>query len=132
MQAVYLIRQSPFVGIGLDAFPRIGPFVWPNSPSQPGPAFNHAHNLFLQIALDTGLFGLAAFVALWFDAIRATLSIWRTKVDTHLAIGILAAFAVVFVHGLGDVVVWGTAKSSVVLWILFALAFGFDKVRESV
>jgi putative inorganic carbon (hco3(-)) transporter len=132
MQAIFLIRQSPFFGIGLDAIPRIGPYAWPNSPSQPGASFNHAHNLFLQIALDTGVFGLAAFVALWLAAVRSILRAWRSKIDVHLAIGILAAFAVLFVHGLGDVIVWGTAKSSAVLWILFALAFAFDKVRESV
>ncbi len=128
IQAIYLIRASPFVGIGLGAYPRIAPYAWPYSPAQPGLIVTHAHNLFLQVALDTGILGLAAFVVVMLLAMRSAWNAYRSDAARHLAIGALAAFAVLWVHGMGDVVVWGT-KSSIVLWILLALAIGFDKIR---
>ncbi len=130
-QAVYLIRQSPWVGIGLGAYSRIAPYAWPYSPSQPASLIApHAHNLFLQVALDTGILGLAAFVALLIAALASAWRTFRRRSERDLAIGVMAALTVVIVHGFGDTIVWGTAKSSVVLWILLALAVGFDKVRK--
>lgn len=116
VQSLALIRESPFWGNGLGAFSRTIEYI------------NHSHNLFIQVALDTGVIGLAAFVAIWLVAIRAVLQNWRAQ--RHWANGILASFAVLFVHGLGDVIVWGTAKSSVVLWIVFALALTLDARRN--
>jgi putative inorganic carbon (HCO3(-)) transporter len=115
-EAVLLIRQAPLWGIGLGAYPRVSAHALP-----------HAHNLFLQIALDTGVIGLAAFLGVVGVAMRAAWSSYRAKLNRHLAIGVLAAFVVLMVHGLGDVIVWGTAKASIVLWILLALAMGLDE-----
>ncbi len=130
-QAVYLIRQSPWVGIGLGAYSRIAPYTWPYSPSQPASLIApHAHNLFLQVALDTGILGLTAFIVLLMTSLASAWRAFRRRVERDLAIGVMAALTVVIVHGFGDTIVWGTAKSSMVLWILLALAVGFDKVRK--
>ncbi len=123
-QSIHLIRESPWVGVGLNAYVRIAPTAWPHTPATPGIAPTHAHNLLLQVALDTGVCGVAAFATLLLYAWRATWRAYRADAEKHLAIGVLAAFVVVLAHGLGDVAMWGTAKSSVVLWLLLALAFG--------
>lgn len=132
MQAILLLRQSPLVGIGLGAYPRVAPYALPFSASAPGTVQPHAHNLFIQIALDTGILGLVTFLALLFGALRPLWRAYRLRFERDLAIAALAAFVVVVVHGLGDTIVWGTAKSSVVLWILFALAVSFDKLDKAV
>lgn len=131
-QATYLIRQAPLAGIGLGAYPRVAPYAFPNSPQQPGSAPNHAHNLFFQVALDTGVFGAVAFIALLFFAMHSVWRAYRAKIERHLAIGLLAAFVVLLVHGLGDTVVWGTAKTGLILWVLVALGISFDKVKNVV
>jgi putative inorganic carbon (hco3(-)) transporter len=118
MEAATLVRESPWVGIGLNAYAYQS-------------RYPHVHNLFLQIALDTGILGLAAFAAFLCYAIRSGWNAYHLNIERHLAIGILAAITVLLVHGLGDVIVWGTSKSSLVLWMVLSLAFGFDKVRES-
>ncbi len=127
-QAIYLIRESPLLGIGLGAWKTISPYVWPYSAAQPGRVFNHAHNLFLQVALDTGLVGLAAFGVLLALGVRNAWQAYRSNFQRPLAIGLLAAFAVLLVHGLGDVIVWGTAKSGIVLWILLSLSYGLEQI----
>jgi putative inorganic carbon (HCO3(-)) transporter len=110
-EAMTLIRESPWVGIGLNAYAYRSPYP-------------HVHNLFLQIALDTGVLGLMAFVALLCAAFRSAWNAYRMNVERHLAIGILAALTILLVHGLGDVIMWGTSKSSLVLWMALSLAFG--------
>jgi putative inorganic carbon (HCO3(-)) transporter len=119
VDAATLVRESPWVGIGLNAYAYQSPYP-------------HVHNLFLQIALDTGIPGLAAFATLLCYAIRSAWNANRMNIERQLAIGILAAITVLLVHGLGDVIVWGTSKASLVLWMVLSLAFGFDKVRQKV
>lgn len=132
IQAAYLIRQSPLVGIGLGAYPRIAPYAFPNSPQQPGLAPNHAHDLFFQVALDTGVFGAVSFIAVVLFAMHSVWRGYRLRIGRDLAIGLLAAFAVLLMHGLGDTVVWGTAKTGLILWVLVALGISFDKVTNVV
>ncbi len=132
IQAAYLIRQAPLAGIGLGVYPRIAPYAFPNSLQQPGMAPNHAHNFFFQVALDTGVFGAVALVALLLFAMHSAWRGYRARIQRDLAIGILAAFVVLLVHGLGDTIVWGTAKTSLILWVLLALGISFDKVQDVV
>jgi putative inorganic carbon (HCO3(-)) transporter len=131
MQGLYLVRESPLVGIGLGAYPRVAPYVLPHSVDQPGSSQPHVHDLFLQIALDTGIVGLAAFVVLLALAFRSAWYAYHARIERHLAIGVLSALVAVIAHGVGDTIVWGTAKPSVFLWILLCLAFGFEKIREA-
>ncbi len=130
-QAVLLIRQFPLVGIGLGAYPRVAPYVSPYSPSHPGLVAPHAHNVFLQVGLDTGIPGLAAFIVLLIAALWAAWRSYWAGIERHLAIALLAALGVVIAHGFGDTIVWGTAKSSLVLWILLCLALGLDRVSAA-
>jgi O-antigen ligase len=124
-QAAYLIRQAPLTGIGLGAYSQIAPYEFPYSAQQPGPSPNHVHNLFFQVALDTGVFGAVAFIALVLYAVHSTWRAYRANFERDLAIGLLAAFVVLLVHGLGDTIVWGTAKASIILWVLLGLGISF-------
>jgi len=58
-RALAMIRDLPYTGIGLDAFPTVQWNFYPGVLLGPEP---HAHNLFLQVALDLGLPGLLAFL----------------------------------------------------------------------
>ncbi len=64
----------------------------------------HAHNYFLNIAAETGLVGLGAYVLLWlaafwqgWRAIRATRGLWR-----GIAAGLLGTLVALSVHNLFD------------------------------
>lgn len=128
VQSLYLIRANPVWGIGLGAYPRVAPYAWPYSPANPSQVQNHTHNLFLQVALDTGVLGSAAFIVLVVLAAAQAWKAYRGGLERSLAIGILASLVVLVVHGFGDVVVWGTSKPSVIWWMLLALALGLNRV----
>lgn len=131
-QAALLIRASPFFGIGLGAYPRIAPFTFPYSPQDPGPSPNHVHNTFFQVALDTGVAGAVSFIALLFSGIYFAWRAYRAGIERDTAIALLAAFTIVLVHGLGDTIVWGTAKTGLFFWILQGVGISFDKASKVV
>lgn len=113
--ALETIRAFAFTGTGLGAFRAAGPRLFPiNVP--PETDFAHAHSQLLQTALDVGLPGLVAYVALLLVA--ATVG-WRVAV-THrtlrpFALGLLAGLAGLHVYGLTDALALG-AKPGVLLW----------------
>lgn len=126
-QAVQLITQAPLAGIGLGSYPQIAPYAWPHSISQPGLMEPHADNMFLQVALDTGIPGMAAFIVLLAVAFHTLWHAYQAGVEPRLAMATLMALLVVVFHGLGDTIVWD-AKPSIVLWMLLGLAFSFERI----
>jgi len=64
-RAQYAIADFPFTGPGLDAFQYVMPVMYPLFQAPPGAVVPHAHNEFLQVALDLGLPGLVAWLALY-------------------------------------------------------------------
>ncbi len=131
-QAASLIRSSPFFGIGLGAFPRVASVTAPYSPENPGPSPNHAHNTFFQVGLDTGVPGAVAFIALLFSGVYFAWRAYRAGIERDAAIALLAAYAVLIAHGMGDTVVWGTAKTGLTFWVLQSLGISFDKASKVV
>ncbi len=131
LQGLYLIRQSPITGIGMGAYPIIAPFAWPYSAASPGVSTTHVHNLFLQVALDAGALGFGAFAVMLLIVARSAWQSRRVGHAGHLPSAMLAALVVVIIHGLGDVIVWGTAKSSIVLWVLLGLGIGLGRVLDT-
>lgn len=130
-QAIYLMHQSAVWGIGFGAYPRIAPFAPPHSLSKPGPILEHAHNLFLQVALDTGVIGLSAFLgivglSMW--------TAWKAKKQLllkHLAHGLLAAWAVVVSHGMFDATLWCT-RPGALFWILVGLSLSLAPMHPAI
>lgn len=114
-EALTVLRQSPILGAGLGVQPVIE-----------NQTFNHVHNLFLQVGWDMGLIGITCLVVVLALAIVALWQTYGLHRERALAIALLSAFSILFVHSIGDVVVWGS-KGSVVLWLMLGLALVFDK-----
>jgi exopolysaccharide production protein ExoQ len=75
-QVVHFIRQRPLIGFGYDAFWRgmIGPSLQVDAAVHF--VVEHAHNGFLEIALELGVAGLAIFLISWLLAWRRLMSFW--------------------------------------------------------
>jgi O-antigen ligase len=86
----------------------------------------NAHNLWLQVGLDTGLVGLLSFIAFWVVLAVIVFGAYRAGHGRDLAIGVLAALAVMAVQEWGESDYWGY-KASFVMWYVFGLALLFDK-----
>ncbi len=123
-RALYGIQDFSFTGMGLGTFRQIVHLLYPLFTISPDYDIGHAHNFFLQTALDFGLPGLIALLAILLLAVRQALHLWRAPApgDRFLALGALAALLGSALYGLGDAVAMG-AKPHFLFWYLLALLF---------
>ncbi len=133
-RALYMIQDFPFTGIGLGTFPQVAAVLYPFFLIPPHAKVPHAHNLFLQVAVDLGLPGLVAYLALWLGCLvvawRAYLTA-RRKEKAALAAGLGTSLAVMGLHGLVDAVTWGT-RPAVVAWAIMGMAAALGASPEVV
>jgi putative inorganic carbon (hco3(-)) transporter len=125
-RAIYMVQDFPFTGIGMGSFTEVADRLYPFFLYAPG-SVEHAHNLFLQVAVDLGLPGLLAWLAILlgcsFAAWRAYRS-GRRVGDPWLAglgASLLAIQAALVVHGLTDAVTWGMVRPAPLVWLVWAV-----------
>jgi len=119
-RALAMVRAMPWTGIGLDTFPLIQSYFFPGYAIGPEP---HAHNLYLQVALDMGVWGLLALLWLLVAFARMERRAYRRSGDAATRVwlvGLAAAVLSFAASGLVDTL-WA-AKPSVLLWVLLGMA----------
>lgn len=123
-RALYGIQDFPITGLGMNNFRRVVHILYPLFLISPDQEVAHAHNNLLQPALDLGLPGLIAYLAIYFGASAMTFQVWRGSDDfwyRTLALGIGASLLGYFIYGLTDTVALG-AKPGFLFWLLLGLA----------
>jgi putative inorganic carbon (hco3(-)) transporter len=130
-RALYAIQDFPFTGCGLGVFRQVVHVLYPLFLIGPDVDIAHAHNVFLQVALDVGLPGLIAYLALVGTALWV---VWRVAQGSAgpyrwLALGIVGSLVAFHVYGLTDTVALG-AKPGVAFWVLLALAAGVWSISQ--
>jgi putative inorganic carbon (HCO3(-)) transporter len=123
-----MIQDFPLTGIGMGSFGKLADRLFPFFSYQAG-KIPHAHNIFLQLAVDLGIPGLVAWLAAWllvgvtawqlYQAGRAAQDSWRAGLGAAL----LSSQAALVVHGLLDSVTWGMVQPAPLVWLLWGLAF---------
>jgi len=149
-RAIYAIQDFAFTGMGMNTFRHIVHVLYPLytvSPDVPVKDIGHAHNEFLQSALDLGIPGMIAFIGLnilafWmlFSNIKLlkrrshrpinSRTILNREFYYAISLGLLAGFFAHFLFGITDAIALG-AKPGVVFWIMLSLTTGiFMKVQK--
>ena len=124
--AATAIADFPFTGVGLGAFRQVVFRLYP-LPPWPDYDLGHAHNIFLQTALDTGLPGLVAYLAVLFVAAAVGWRVARRDPGFRaVSLGLLAGLVALHVFGLADALVLG-AKPAVVFWFALGLLAAMNK-----
>ena len=122
-RALWAIADFPLTGTGLDMFRRLaGPsyplFVFPH-----GHDVGHAHNTYLQVALDLGLPGLVCYLALLGTVLVAGWQSHKRACDrlvSTVALGGTAGLATHAAWGMADALPLGT-RADFFWWVLLAL-----------
>lgn len=130
-----MILDMPFTGVGLNNFPIMTQSFYPTNfrvgEGNPTTAMiPHAHNLFLQTALDLGLVGLGAFVALLILAAHRGLAAAEDSIQRPLAVGLVLGLLAHLSYGLTDAVALG-AKPSPALWAVLGLLVSIGAMVHS-
>jgi putative inorganic carbon (HCO3(-)) transporter len=130
-RALYAIQDFPFTGCGLGTFRRVVHILYPLFLTSPDFDIAHAHNIFLQTALDLGLPGLIAYLALLGIA-GATC--WRCARHSDplvraTALGLAAGLVGLHVYGLADALALGS-KPGVAFWFALGLIAALPRIAR--
>ena len=125
--AAVAIGDFPFTGTGLGTFRRVAPRLYPlNVPFTYD--ISHAHNIFGQVALDVGLPGLVAYVALLLLAAVMGWQVARQDEELRpLAIGLVTGLIALHLYGLTDALALGS-KTSLLFWLILGNLTAMKKV----
>ena len=140
-RAIYAIQDFPFTGMGMNTFREVVHVLYPLFLIPPDIDIAHAHNEFLQAALDLGIPGLIAFIALYIGAFWMLRQIWQSAsaatlqppasnlqpptsnlqlLTRPLVLGLGGGLFAHLVYGLTDAVALG-AKPGILFWMLLGL-----------
>jgi putative inorganic carbon (HCO3(-)) transporter len=125
-RGLYLVRDFPLTGAGMGAYGPLVDRLYPFFLEPPG-SIPHAHNLFLQVAVDLGLPGLLAWLVVVVGVLVGAWRVWqagRRRSDAlalRLGAGLLACLAAMAVHGITDAVVWTMVRSAPLVWAVFGM-----------
>lgn len=120
--ALWMIKDRPLLGQGLNTFMANYVAYWVGGEIAP----RYAHNCFLQVAAETGLIGLTAF--LWFLGsviVRQVQALRRLVSDeSALLCGIFGALAGFLVQSAVDTNFY-VIRQAALFWVLAGFGFGF-------
>lgn len=126
--ALSMIKEHPFLGHGPGSFQILYPEYMPEVPEETKEKFyppyghKHAHNIFLHLGAEAGVFTLLAITWLFVAAFK-----WGWKVFQHtemqwsriLVLGLLACMIDFVIHGMVDYTLAG--KTGYLLWFYLGL-----------
>ncbi len=125
-QALQIIRAFPWTGIGLGTYRRLAQHLYPSPylATYPQTVFD-AHQMLLQVAVDLGLGGLIAYLALVGIALKAT---WQnvevsSPLKRSVAIGTFSSLVGLHLYGLLNSMTMGS-KPGLLFWFILALIGG--------
>ena len=124
-RAIYAIQDFPFTGVGIGAFRRVMPVLYPLFSAAPDFDVGHAHNHILNAALDLGIPGLIAYLALWLGTALMARQALRTTTDDGLAtltLGLSGGMVAFFTYSFTDTQGLGS-KPNLLMWLVFGLIF---------
>jgi len=123
-RALHGIADQPLTGMGLAAFDQIAREPYPLAGFIPGD-IHHAHNLFLQTALDFGLPGMILLLAIVVLAASSIIGLYSAVPPegqlSVWAVAMLGCFVACLLYNLFDALTLG-ARPAVALWFLLGLA----------
>jgi len=118
-EAVDIIRDYPLGGVGL------GNYAHAVDPSSADRSSIYAHNLFLDIAAETGILSAAVFLFL------IVFSIWRNiKNNNIISLGLASGLGAFFVHSIFDTALW-SPQVMVVFLTIVAIGLNVSSKRKA-
>lgn len=128
-----MIRRHPLTGLGVNTYMKNYRF-YKESPEYRGVVtsdYMYAHNNFLQMAAETGLAGLSAFLWLLCALFRTTAGIYRTSRDPFLktaGLGLIACSIAFLVNGLTESSLY-YPRAAPIFWFIAGIALSLARVE---
>jgi putative inorganic carbon (HCO3(-)) transporter len=129
-KALYDIQNVPFTGMGMNAFRKVMPVLYPTFLTSPDFDVAHAHNDLLQAALDLGLPGLIAYLSICLVVAALLVRVYRRGGEPTyrgMAGALGAGLIAHFVFSMTDAIALG-AKVGVLFWLTLALVVALHRL----
>lgn len=131
---INMIAKHPFVGIGINTFSSSyskyrDAEVEATNPTADG---YYAHNNFLHMAGEVGLFGLGAFLVFLFLVLKRVWVAFRKSPDPFLrglAISVFAAIIAYLINGLTETSLY-YSRIVMVFWFILGIGLALDRVTN--
>lgn len=132
---INMIKRHPFIGVGINTFSRnYGKYKLESAEKYTHtPDTIYAHNIYLQMAGETGLLGLFAFLWFLFAVFKQAAGVLRKLDDAYLrAIGmcLVACFIAFLINGLTETSLY-YARVSMIFWYLIGLSLALKKFTNA-
>jgi putative inorganic carbon (HCO3(-)) transporter len=131
-RAIYGIQDFPFTGMGMNAFRKVVHILYPLFTIAPDMDIASAHNHILQVALDLGIPGMVAYVAIWAAVLVMLVKVWRRSKDQFsrtVALGLIGGLVAYFVFQITDAIPLG-AKVGVFWWVAIGIAVSLFRIEN--
>ncbi len=128
-----MVQDFPFTGIGIGTFNVVAHALYPFFIAAPDELVPHAHNQFLEVAVDLGIPGFFAYVAMLAAFVVCAVQTYRVIADERirtLIAGLSFGMLAHHVFGLTDAFILGT-KPGLLMWIYFAIVASCYVQKES-
>ena len=128
---INMIKHHPFIGVGLNTFTKnYGKYKTEQAEKYAHTADTiYAHNIYLQMAGETGLLGLAAFLLFLFQVFRQAFNTSRKLNDGYLKIiglSLIACIIAFLVNGLTETSLY-YPRVVMIFWYLIGLSLALGK-----
>ncbi len=130
-RGVMMVQDFPFTGIGIGTFNDVAHGMYPFFIAAPNEVVAHAHNNVLQVAVDLGIPGAIAFIALVTAFVVCSVRAYCATSDPTIRAVIVGSLCGMLAHqvfGLTDAFILGT-KPGVLIWIYMGLAVALYQNR---
>jgi len=131
-RGIWMVQDFPYTGIGIANFDLATETWYPLVLQPPDARMTHAHNDLLQVAVDFGIPGLVAYVALLTSFVGMAWRAYQWLPDSGvriLIVGLVCGMLAHQVFGLTDAFQLGT-KPGVVMWGIMGLVAALDVHRR--
>jgi putative inorganic carbon (hco3(-)) transporter len=123
-RAIYMIQDFAFTGVGMGTFGDVADLLYPFFLYAPG-TIPHAHNLFLQVAVDLGVMGLVAWLAIVMGILITAWQLYKTTnvdnkaISQAIGIGMMGSVIALLEQGILDAVTWGMVRPAPIVWVIW-------------
>jgi putative inorganic carbon (HCO3(-)) transporter len=136
-RAIFMIQDFSFTGIGMGSFTEVADTLYPFSQYTSGKVA-HAHNLFLQVAVDLGIPGLIAWLAILLTVIFVSRQVYyagktsQNGLITGIGAALLCSQIALITHGLTDSVTWGMVRPAPLVWVIWGVGIAsFNLIKRN-
>ncbi|MCX5712226.1 MAG: O-antigen ligase family protein, partial [Candidatus Omnitrophica bacterium] len=132
---INMIKHHPFIGVGVNTFSRnYGKYKLASAEKYMHTEDTiYAHNIYLQMAGETGLLGLGAFLIFLIVVFKIGLNTWRKLNDKYLqiiCISLLACMISFLINGLTETSLY-YARVAMIFWFLIGMSLSLVKFTDA-